>query len=344
MPLILPYQTPEKLNISGVIKQSASDFEVTEIPLYLPEGRGEHVYVTLRYKNKNTKDLQRELKKIFLLDDRDIGVAGLKDKHATVTQAFSLRLPQRDVVGEVIDKIKNNPDIDVIKAQRHVNKLKMGHLLGNHFKIVVSQTSANALQIADEINQHLKILGLANFFGVQRFGVKKDNAIRGKECLLGIKKIKDRWMKRLMLSAYTSDLFNRYLVKRIDNNLFDCIAVGDIAKKIETGGLFEVDNISCEQERFDNQEIMYTGPIFGSKMKMSTGLPGKIERDMFDDEGLNQELFKKNKVPGSRRVGRIFVNDLQLDKHPDGIVFEFTLPKGSYATVLLREFIKNGEL
>jgi tRNA pseudouridine13 synthase len=46
---------------------------------------------------------------------------------------------------------------------------------------------------------------------------------------------------------------------------------------------------------------------------------------------------------GTRRHNLVYVDDLAAASEPDGLRLTFTLPAGSYATVLLREMMK-GEL
>ncbi len=45
-------------------------------------------------------------------------------------------------------------------------------------------------------------------------------------------------------------------------------------------------------------------------------------------------------LPGTRRHNLIYLDDLTAVWEPDGLRLAFTLPAGSYATVLLREVMK----
>ncbi|MCD6291662.1 MAG: tRNA pseudouridine(13) synthase TruD, partial [Anaerolineae bacterium] len=87
-----PFITADLPGIGGEIKVDPSHFIVEEIPLYEPVGEGEHVYVRLTREGWTTRDLQKRLMTLFGLRDVDVGVAGLKDKRARVTQTFSLLL------------------------------------------------------------------------------------------------------------------------------------------------------------------------------------------------------------------------------------------------------------
>jgi tRNA pseudouridine13 synthase len=329
--------------VSGRIKENAESFKVEELPLYPTSAEGDHVYLKLLRKNQNTKDLQLQLLRVFALKSTDIGVAGLKDKTATVSQWFSLNLRDRDL-DEVKILVEKEMDVEVLEISRHNNKLKMGHLLGNRFEIKVFETLPGAEKIAKEIYENLKVSGIPNFFGVQRFGTKGDNAEEGKNILLKKTRVQDRWLRRLKISAYGSELFNRYLCKRIEAGYFNELLVGDIAKKTDTGGLFDVEDLEAENLRYQKGDISYTGPIYGAKMRLATGWPGQVEKEVLESEALPEGAFKKQKVPGSRRLCRLLPQDFEVKACEDALLFSFFLPKGSYATVLLREFMKNDDL
>ncbi|MCD6289823.1 MAG: tRNA pseudouridine(13) synthase TruD, partial [Anaerolineae bacterium] len=181
---------------------------------------------------------------------------------------------------------------------------------------------------------------LPNYYGVQRFGVNRDNAIRGREVLLGGKGPRQRWLRRFFLSAYQSALFNLWLSERIRRGWFDRLLVGDIAKKTDTGGLFEVEDLEAEIGRFQRKEITYTGPIYGARMRWANGDPGALEREILEREGVTVEMLRRARLDGSRRPARLFLHDLRIETCPQGLLFTFTLPKGAYATTVLREFMK----
>ena len=92
----LPYITPEDPGLGGVLKAEPECFVVEEIPLYEPEGDGEHVYLRLARDGWTTRDIHKSLARLFGLRAVDVGYAGLKDKQARVTQTFSLALRNTD--------------------------------------------------------------------------------------------------------------------------------------------------------------------------------------------------------------------------------------------------------
>src|ERR1700748_331113 len=81
-PPMLPYLTTDFPGVGGVIKQRAEDFFVQEIPLYEPSGEGEHLYCEIQKVGMTTFDAVNQLSRIFDVNSRDIGFAGMKDAKA----------------------------------------------------------------------------------------------------------------------------------------------------------------------------------------------------------------------------------------------------------------------
>lgn len=151
-----------------------------------------------------------------------------------------------------------------------------------------------------------------------------------------------RNLLRLYLSATQSSLFDQLLNARLHgiNQLQD----GDIAIKHSNGACFRVDKADQEQQRADAFEISPTAPLFGSKIMLANGLPGTHERQLLNALNLQPQSWSLNKLvkmPGERRALRIKLEGAQILKNQsDLLVLSFILPKGSYATAVLREIIK----
>jgi tRNA pseudouridine13 synthase len=104
--------------------------------------------------------------------------------------------------------------------------------------------------------------------------------------------------------------------------------------------MFIIEDLQEAQQRFTAGKIIYTGPIYGHKMKSAGYRAQAFEFGLLRSLGLNPEIFKPLRAPGSRRAGIVHVDDLTIKKVPEGLEFTFTLPSGTYATTLLREFIR----
>ena len=341
--LALPYITAGLEGIEGRIRVRPNDFIVEEIALYEPSGFGSHLYVNITKRNQTTRDVQLQLAELFNLRPRNIGTAGLKDKNSVATQTFSILFEKQKIQSdEAVKSIKSKLKVKVNWAKYHDNKFRAGHLIGNKFKVLItdirmplSQAIEKSKRIADMI--HLK--GLPNYYGGQRTGRNGRNVKDGWAILQGQKKFKDRWLSKLLIAGYQSYLCNRYIAERVRRGLFGTLLQGDIAKKYDTGGIFWVNDLEAEQLRYDAQEISFTAPIFGYKMSHPQDDAANLETEIFEESEMPMETFKQMKITGTRRYGRT-TPKINVSKHPRGIQLSFMLPKGGYATILLREFMK----
>ena len=335
----LPFITSDLPGIGGELKVEPQHFIVEELPLYEPVGDGEHIYIRFARQGWTTRGLQKRLAALFDLKEWDVGYAGLKDKHALVTQTFSLHMPQADIA-VVQAAIEADLELKAEWSQRHRNKLRTGHLHANRFRILLQHPIADAMLIAEQIAAALKTRSVPNYYGEQRFGFAGDNAARGREVLKG-RGVRQPWKKRFLIDGLRSELFNIWLAARIEKGWFDTLVVGDVARKEDSGGLFEVEDVTADLPRFQAREISHTGPMYGHKMRWASHESGELEQRILADAGITEEMLKRARAQGTRRVGRIFVDDLEMQAGEQGIWFSFTLPPGAYATTVLREFMKS---
>ena len=341
IPIALPTITPELPGIGGRLKAEPSAFIVEEIPVYEASGEGTHLYVSLTREGWTTRKVADALAALYGIDRGEVGFAGMKDRHARCTQTFSLpNLQPEDAA-----RIEAELPFTVNWARCHSNKLKTGHLLGNRFTITVAELSVDpgtAETRAQAIASAIAERGVPNFFGAQRFGIDGQNVARGRAAFLG-NGPRDKWLNRLLISAYQSHLFNSYLAQRIGQGLFDRLLDGDVCKKAETGGMFEVEDPAAEQPRFDRGEITYTGPLFGKKMWPAAREAGALEQAILVEAGLSDAELRRCRSDGSRRPARLWLPDIALAVDSTGLQATFSLPKGAYATVVMREFIKSAD-
>lgn len=402
----LPYFTSKFPGIGGSLKDRPEDFFVQEIPAYEPSGEGEHVYAEIQKVGLTTFVAIDRIARALDVHPRNIGYAGLKDARAITRQTISL-------LGVTEDKVMSTKveGVEFLWADRHLNKIRLGHLLGNRFAVKIRDVNpADVVRIQEPLEE-LKRRGMPNFFGEQRFGVRGNNhelgatLIRGRpeeflHLLLGSPNEKfdegdefharrlfdegkfveamehfprrcgmerrtlarmlktgqpgaavrtiDEKLRRLWVSALQSHLFNQVLTKRIDG--IDKIIPGDFAYKHENGACFPVTDPAAEQTRADNFEISATGPIVGYRMSMPDADALAIEQAVLKDNGLTPGHFKqegRDQAKGTRRPLRVQPKDVEIasgvDDHGAHITVAFTLPAGSFATVLLGELMKNEE-
>jgi len=160
-----PFLSAELPGTGGRIRETADDFFVEEIPLYIASGAGEHTFVQIEKQNITTHDLLRRAAETFGVPEREIGYAGLKDARATTRQTISIPQLNPDEA-----KRLEGDGIRVLAAARHPNKLRPGHLAGNRFRIRICGAESGAAARATAILELLQRRGVPNFFGNQRYG------------------------------------------------------------------------------------------------------------------------------------------------------------------------------
>ena len=174
----LPYLTADQPGIGGQLKVEPEDFFVEELPLYLPAGVGQHVYVKIEKRGLSTYAAIKMIARELNVSPATIGHAGLKDARAVTSQTLSIDKASPEAVEAL-----NLPNIKILNVSRHHHKLKIGHLAGNRFMIRVRGVTQEALPAAEAILTSLSKTGAPNFFGEQRFG-NRNNTHRLGEWLI----------------------------------------------------------------------------------------------------------------------------------------------------------------
>ena len=343
---------PLKVKNSFVFNPTSRDFIVDEIPLYEFSGDGEHLILHIRKKDMTTWEMIRVIANYLKIKQRDIGYAGLKDKHAMTMQYISLLAKDNE------EKLKrfNHDKIKILGTYRHNNKIRIGHLKGNHFKVRLKKVLGVQKDKLDSVLKWVKKNGIPNYFGNQRFGTDGNNWQEGKAIVEGTLKMRDKKSRTFLLNSYQSYLFNSWLSKRIELSLlldafsekevervFDLpegslkgtkkqphffkILEGDLMMHYPFGRIFEVESLEKEARRFFQFDISPSGLLAGKRVSRSTKISELIEKN-YDEE---------IKESGARRYAWIKVTDIKKNYVEEKAHYEleFTLPKGAYATNLL---------
>jgi tRNA pseudouridine13 synthase len=153
-----------------------------------------------------------------------------------------------------------------------------------------------------------------------------------------------RHLRFLYFTAYQARLFNRCLDRRLEE--IDRIFEGDLAVKHVNGAVFAVVDPAVEQPRADAFEISPSGPVFGYKMIRPSGREAEIEDAVLAEEGgVDLQRFDGAspgiRLKGERRAYRFPIRDVTLAEEGDSLVLSFFLPRGCYATAVLRELMKS---
>lgn len=337
IPPLPPLLTASIPGVGGRIKAEPADFEVEEIPAYEPSGTGEHLFLWIEKTDMGAEFFVRQVAKRLGISNGEVGTAGLKDRRAVTRQWVSVPAPCEPSLAQL-----EGEGIKVLRVSRHGNKLRPGHLRGNRFRILIRDADAgiDPEPILDQIREH----GLPNFYGPQRFGRDGETAALGMSMLRGERvRAPNPFLRKLGLSAAQSLLFNEYLARRMNDGLLRTVLSGDVMTKWPAGGMFTAEDVPTEQARFDRREIVSAGPMFGRKMFPAKSAAAEREATVLEASGLTIQSFSGfgKLVEGTRRQNLVYVEGLSATRDEHGLRLSFTLPAGSYATVLLREVMKS---
>jgi tRNA pseudouridine13 synthase len=322
----------------GTLRQVPEDFLVEELPAYLPGGTGEHLFLWVEKVGMDTPEAARVLARALGLPPSAVAWAGLKDRLARTRQWLSV---PAQAEGRLAG-LELPPALRVLSSARHTNRLRPGHLRGNRFQIRIR--APQNPEAAQPVLSVLSAQGLPNAFGEQRFG-RGDTARRGRALLLGerLPRRPDRFERKLYTSAFQAELFNWMLSARLQAGWFGRARSGDLLRKADSGGLFLCREPEVDQVRVERLEVSPTGPIYGWKMPRPGEAVDAEEQALLTEEGLTLERFRDlgALAEGTRRPYAVPVGELQSQRDGADLLLSFMLPKGSYATVLLDEVMKN---
>jgi tRNA pseudouridine13 synthase len=343
-----------------------------------------------------------------------MGFAGMKDKSALTRQWLCVSNSEASELEDLESKLYN---VKVIEIKQNEKKLRIGQLIGNKFRILIKDTDdpEKDAETAKKVLNKLESVGVANYYGWQRFGKNRPNTHKVGEFLVhnDIKGAVDSYignpypgeknhiknarqfyddgeleeayesmpagmryekmmlrellkqkrrkgeldeksykialeslpkpLKRMFVHAYQSYLFNKAVSERSKLGI-DKYIEGDIIIDNEEHLVheFDLDNIN---DRIKSFEVHPTAPLYGTKVPLAGAEVGQMEQNVLDDEGIKLEDFECPKTPklgshGLRRALRFKIWDVSAESTPDGVLTEFSIPKGCYATAVLREIMK----
>ncbi len=269
-----------------------------------PSGEGEHLWLLISKKDQNTSWVAGILAKLAGIKRNDVGYCGMKDRFAITTQWFSLYVPSRDLDLSTL----THSDFTILRTARHHKKLRRGMHRGNRFKIVLKQFEVEKKSFDDRMKL-ISRYGVPNYFGEQRFGHQGNNLHEVQKLIMADKLKGNRHGTGLYLSAARSWLFNLVLARHIDN----------------------------ADESLDRLQE-YTGPLWGRGRSSADREVASVEEQILKDwqdwcyalehAGLKQE--RRNLILRSDSILYEWIEPNQLS-------LEFSLLRGCFATVLLRE-------
>ena len=299
---------------SATLKLLNADFIVTELPLQPPCGEGEHIWLDVEKNGANTAFVAQQLADAAGVPERDVGYAGLKDRHAITRQWFSIHLPK----GDTPDLTRlQHPEFKVLGQSRHLKKLRAGDLQGNRFRIVLRDVTGDR----DAIERNLQAVashGVPNYFGAQRFGHDGGNVEQGRAMLAREVRVRNPKKKGIYLSAVRSFVFNEVLALRIRQGLWGQTLPGDVPD--EAG--------------------RPTGPLWGRGRVSSSDQAQALENGVAERHATLCDGMEHAGLEQARRALVVCPADMAWDwPLADQLVLTFALPAGAYATSVLNEIL-----
>ncbi len=324
-----PYTTlpqwPKAYPASGAcatLKLVNEDFIVTELPLQPPCGEGEHIWLDIEKNGANTAFVAQQLAEAAGVQERDVGYAGLKDRHAVTRQWFSIYLPKGKGTGETPDLTQlQHPEFQVLSQSRHVKKLRPGDLRGNRFRIVLRDVTGDRGAIEANL-EAVASQGVPNYFGAQRFGYEGGNVMQGRAMLAREIRVRNPKMKGIYLSAVRSFVFNEVLALRIQQGLWGKTLPGDVMD--EAGRL--------------------TGPLWGRGRVTTTNQAQALESGVAERHATLCEGMEHAGLNQERRA--LVASPVEMSwEWPQAhqLVLTFSLPAGNYATAVVNEILSTTE-
>ncbi len=333
-----PFALPDLPAVGGKVKARWEDFVVEEIPLQAPTGEGQYLRILVEKRGWDMETLIRHLTTQLGIDETLIGYAGLKDKQAVTRQWLTVPASCRDRLSSV-----EGPNSVVLESALDSVFLKPGDLLGNRFVIRLRGASPDSLETARTGLERLAKEGLANVHGNQRFGKDLSAVETGRQVVLGEREVTglSRLKRRFVISAFQSYLFNAYALARIERGLLRRVLTGDVLREIASDTLL-IAGARWRAIDVDGKKLAVTGPVYGRGLMWGEGRVRELELDVLSKYGIAPSAFDEFQAIGwgSRRNLLVFPDECSVSEDPAGILLSFRLPKGCFATIVLREIVK----
>ena len=319
---------------SSSIRSTPSDFRVVEDLAIEFSDDGEHDFLCIEKTSANTQWVADALARHAKVSSKDVGYAGLKDRHAITRQWFSVRRPDRDGTDW---KAFVAEGVLLLDVRRHYRKLKRGAHNGNAFCIVLRGEAINADEIA--VTQRLmsiKAGGVPNYFGEQRFGREAGNISMARALFAGRRLSRPK--RSIALSAARSFLFNEILSARVKQGNWNVVLRGELANLDGSASVFTVDDSDDElAARCESMDIHPTGTLWGDNAPLGSAEGAELERRVIEPYADLVAGLASARVDAASRSLRLPVRELEWEFLPHALELKFSLAPGGYATTVLRE-------
>ena len=313
-------------------KAEPEDFIVEEMLGFTPSGDGEHCLVWVEKRDLDSNEAATRLADALGVRRRLVSHCGLKDRHAVTRQWFSIHLPGVDSPEPAT---LESEGLRVLEVTRNLRKLRRGTHAGNRFTIRLRDPDFNPGKRWQQIAER----GVPNFFGTQRFGNGGRNVEKALAMFRGEFVVRDRLLRGILISAARSYLFNSVVAGRMDSGNWDSVLEGEVFGFAENRSLVLPDNLRGDEvARFAAGELELTAPLWGDGELQSVAAVREIETEILAGNADITHGLAEFNLRQERRVMRVRPQDATFHEEGGDFVISFSLPKGTYATSVLREF------
>lgn len=321
----------------AILKATPQDFVVEETLSFALTGQGEHLYLYIRKTNANTDWVSKQLARQLGVPQRDIGYAGLKDRHGVTSQWFSL--PGKQITAARLDTLQID-GVEICDVKSHTRKLRKGAIKHNRFTICLREMDVDPVKLQQRLDL-ITQRGVPNYFDEQRFGRERGNLDAA--CQMFSRRIKpSRFRRGLYLSAARAWLFNLMLAQRVLQKTWHTAMTGDVYWLDGTKRFFvpEQSDPSLPQ-RLAQGDIHPTGALWGEGELASRDEVARLETAIADQWPVLARGLADARLKQDRRPLRVLPQALthHYDPLQQRLEISFALPAGSYATALVRELV-----
>lgn len=324
------------LTLFMIIKERCEDFLVDEQPLegaFSTEPTNYHVYL-LKKTNYTTQRAITRIAQSLKIPLKNIGFAGTKDKNAITTQYITVRGANKERVEQLSLK-----DIELTFVGYAKDHLRLGDLEGNKFTLLVKDV--NFIEIVPQE------FFVPNYFDEQRFSTH--NVELGKHIL------KKQYKEAVNILLSHDEDFKENIQQHLQKQENDYIgALRLIPRKILLFYIHAIQSYIFNErlaahmrKSYDVNEVMYSEGIFTfpkNILKEVEQQQGELfsyqSKEAFEDidphDFINKSL-PELAVEGGVRDYFSKVTDCTLTKKEDGVEISFSLKKGCYATIVLKQ-------
>jgi tRNA pseudouridine13 synthase len=317
--------------LAARMRVAPEDFRVDEDLGFAASGAGEHLFLQVEKRGANTAWVAQQLARWAGIPEHGVSYAGLKDRHAVTTQAFTVHLPKR--VAPEFGALDAHPDFRVLSHAWHARKLPRGALRGNRFGLLLREVQGER----DAIEARLDAIdrrGVPNYFGEQRFGREGGNLAAARAMFAGKRLSRDQ--RSILLSAARSSIFNDVLARRVGDGSWEGGLEGDVWMLDGTHSVFGPEPMNDElRARAARLDLHATGPLWGDGELRSRDACAALEKSVSEQHADLAAGLVSAGLKQERRALRLPVRELRREWREDGLFLGFFLPAGAYATTVL---------